>query len=227
MLVVGDSTALATGNGLVLWAQRHPDVAVVQVEAEPGCGIITSAELWLGQGWGRPASKCAGYLGERIPELVASLAPDVVVVITSSWDVIDHRWEDGVGRGPNDEEFQRRAAAEYADFNDMLLSAGSKHVVWVLHPRTDPFWGGVQDQAMASRHMALHHAMREASALRASEVGVVDLMSWSTSDGIGEDHDARPDGVHWTFEAALDVAERFLGPEIVSTIQWGAVSAGP
>jgi hypothetical protein len=46
-------------------------------------------------------------------------------------------------------------------------------------------------------------------------VRVVDLVGWLGEVGLDTDRDARPDGVHWSPEAATLVATDFLGAELV------------
>ena len=45
VLVLGDSTAYAAGEGLIQWAAEHPDVARVSSLAVVGCGLDPSGEL--------------------------------------------------------------------------------------------------------------------------------------------------------------------------------------
>jgi thiamine monophosphate synthase len=55
------------------------------------------------------------------------------------------------------------------------------------------------------------------------------------ADGIAADHDARPDGIHLGPDAALAVAEQWLGPQLViaatenalAQLAASAASAGP
>src|SRR5690606_35090581 len=41
IVVAGDSTARATGTGLIEWAAAHPELAQVEVVGVPGCGFLT------------------------------------------------------------------------------------------------------------------------------------------------------------------------------------------
>ena len=49
-----------------------------------------------------------------------------------------------------------------------------------------------------------------------SPVRSIDLDAWITARGRGDDRTWRPDGVHLTTDAATHVAERLLGPMLVS-----------
>jgi hypothetical protein len=48
-------------------------------------------------------------------------------------------------------------------------------------------------------------------------VELLDLRAWVESDTVARRHDARPDGLHWTPLAALDVVQRWLGPRLTTT----------
>jgi hypothetical protein len=47
IIVAGDSTAEATGGGLVAWAAANPDLAQVEIVAELGCGFVRGGEVML------------------------------------------------------------------------------------------------------------------------------------------------------------------------------------
>ena len=44
---------------------------------------------------------------------------------------------------------------------------------------------------------------------------VVDLPAWLAERGLDVDEAARPDGVHWSPEASLRIADEFLGEQLV------------
>ena len=44
IIVAGDSTAVATGNGLLAWAAANPQLAQVEIVAELGCGFVRGGE---------------------------------------------------------------------------------------------------------------------------------------------------------------------------------------
>jgi hypothetical protein len=54
-------------------------------------------------------------------------------------------------------------------------------------------------------------------------VTVVDLPAWLDEQGLTLDRAARPDGVHWSTEAAARIARDFLGEQLVRA----ALSATP
>jgi hypothetical protein len=46
-------------------------------------------------------------------------------------------------------------------------------------------------------------------------VVVVDLPGWLREQGLDLDQAARPDGVHWSPEASLRIADEYLGEQLI------------
>ena len=101
IVVAGDSTAVATGGGLVAWAAANPDLAQVEIVAELGCGFVRGGEVMLND-WTPVDRRCDEWLDETLPARVEALAPDVVMMMTTSWDVLDRRWPDTGEMVPSD-----------------------------------------------------------------------------------------------------------------------------
>ena len=55
-------------------------------------------------------------------------------------------------------------------------------------------------------------------AANADRSQLLDMRTWAEADGIAFDHDARPDGLHFTAEAARYVSETWLGPSLMSVV---------
>jgi hypothetical protein len=47
-------------------------------------------------------------------------------------------------------------------------------------------------------------------------VRILDLRAWVEGNGLAASQDARPDGVHWAPDTAYDLADRWLGPILLS-----------
>jgi peptidoglycan/LPS O-acetylase OafA/YrhL len=215
IVVGGDSTAEALGAGLALWAGERPDLAQVSLLATVGCGFLRGGDLFVGD-WRPVAPTCDEWFGSRFIAEVEAVRPDVVMLHSTSWDVLDHRWEDGTVRNPFDPEFVGRLSADYATLTERLLEAGVTRVVWVRQPVPNPFWlGERQDQEDPSRHQVVYDVVDDIAAARPLSVRVVDLPAWLASEDLVDDRDSRPDGVHWSPTAALDITRRFLGEQLV------------
>ncbi|MFN6120349.1 MAG: acyltransferase family protein [Actinomycetes bacterium] len=223
VLVAGDSTAEATGVGLAQWALERPDLAQVTLATEPGCGFVRDGEF-LVQEWTSVDPRCDRWLDQDLPARVAELRPDVVMLMTTSWDVLDRRWtdDDEVVRTPLDEPYAARMRTDLASVTQRLLDAGAGRVVWIRQPVPNVFWwSSGQAQEDPARHAVLTGAMELAAAADPARVRVVDLSAWLTASGYDTDQDARPDGVHWSPEAATRIAGDFLGAALV----WAAVGS--
>ncbi len=219
VVVAGDSTAEATGMGLAQWAVEHPELAQVTMLTAPGCGFLRGGTLDVG-GWTEYEPRCASWLNIDLPGETADLQPDVVMMMTTSWDVLDRRWPGDAPLAtltPLDQNYALRLFADFTDITDRLLAAGAAHVVWVREPVPQPLWGfgGPQVQSDPARHRVIADTIDAVVAAHDGSVSVVDLPTWLASSGLLNDHDARPDGVHWTPKAAARIAREFLGERLL------------
>ena len=216
ILVMGDSTAEAVGAGLVAWAAANPEMAQVQVEAGAGCGLSLEGYLVFD---GLPerdiAAQCGTYV-EGLAGIAAEVKPDVVMLITTTWDVADRRVEAGGPRVRADTpEALAQIARSFQTVTDSLLAAGVPRVVWIKEPL--PIMGmlGVGDpQGDIVRHQALYGVM-DAMAAANPAVRAVDLNGWVDDADLEIHIPSRPDAVHWTAEASLRIADEFLGQALV------------
>jgi peptidoglycan/LPS O-acetylase OafA/YrhL len=214
IVVAGDSTAQATGAGLVEWAATNPELAQVELWAAPGCGFLRGGDLPL-EGWTPVAPACDRWIDDELPAAVSELQPDVVMAMTTSWDVLDRRWPETGPVSPTDEVFRARLEQDFAAISAALLEAGAAQVVWVRQPVPNVYWQSTgQAQEQPDRHDVLHEAM-QAVAEQDERITVVDLDDWLAATGLDVDRSARPDGVHWSPEAATTIAADFLGAQLV------------
>lgn len=215
IVVAGDSTARATGAGLIYWANDHPDVAQVEVVGAPGCGFLLGGER-RENGFRAAPEGCGPYVGSELPGRVAEVQPDVVMMMVTTWDIVDHKWEDGVERAPTDPLFRERLQADYAAITDELLAAGAGSVAWVKPPIPNILWqdlGTGQEEPV--RHEVLAEVLDTLAAERPGDVGVVDLRAWLEDSGRAEIREVRPDGVHFDPVQAVAVADEWLGERLI------------
>jgi hypothetical protein len=214
VVVGGDSTAEATGYGLAAWATERPDLAQVSLSAEKGCGFVRGGEQLI-EAWEPVPEHCDEWLDDRLPGSVTELQPDVVMLMTTSWDVGNRRW-DGVEVSPLDSDFADRIDRDLRAITMTLLDAGAAHVVWVREPIPNVWWmSGGQSQEDPARHQVLYDTMDRLASELPGRVSVVDLPAWIDEQGLAADHDVRPDGVHWSPEASTMIAREFLGEQLV------------
>ena len=215
VLVAGDSTAEATGYGLAVWAIEQPQLAQVSIDTEKGCGFVRDGER-LVQAWEPVPVRCNEWLDQRLLATVRSLQPDVVMLLTTSWDVLDRRWSADGALTPLDREFTDRIDTDFASITTALLDAGAGHVVWVREPVPNVFWwDSGQTQEDPRRHAVLYDSMDRLASKSDGRVSVVNLPRWLSDSGFDIDHEARPDGVHWSPDASAAIAREFLGERLV------------
>ncbi len=218
IVVVGDSTAEATGAGVVAWAAAHPEMAQVELVTGAGCGLFLGGYQDLAFGFRDVDATCGPYVRDLIPKKIARLHPDLVMVLTSVWDVLDRQLtKDGPVLSPTGPALAAAMQASLGAFTDDVVALGVPRVVWLKEPvplRTLTVSAAVDQQAESARHEALHAVIDEIAAAQPA-VRVVDLAGWVSAQPFGTDPAARPDSVHWTTEVATQIAEQFLGQALV------------
>ena len=214
-LVVGDSTAEAISAGLIGWAAANPELAQVEADVERGCGFVVTGDRWVGDAWEATPDRCADWLDARVPGQVAALVPDVVVLMVTPWDVIDHRWDGGDALTPFDGRFADELDAAYRDLVAGLVDAGVGAVAWVEPPVPNPLWMSRGDaQADPARYEVVAGVIAELTA-EFPQLRILPLAAWHTDSGLDEDKQIRPDGVHWTPDVSRLISEDFLGEQVV------------
>jgi peptidoglycan/LPS O-acetylase OafA/YrhL len=216
ILVVGDSTAEATGGGLLRWAHERPEIAEVRLVVSPGCGFVRGGVVVGDEATDVPfASVCDENLDVHLPNALREWRPHVVMLMSTLRDTDLRRWDAAV-LGPLDRDFQRRLRADYRAITEQVVSAGAI-AAWIRPPTGDPFWSGDPGRfGDTPERRSIDEFLHALAFVPDDRVVLVDLRSWSEVDGIALDHDARPDGLHWTPDAATDVSRRWLGPALVS-----------
>lgn len=216
IVVAGDSTADATGVGLVGWAVDNPALAQVELFAAPGCGFMKGGAYILG---GEPlevSEGCTDYVDTNIPAKVAEVQPDVVMLLSTSWDVQDRAWDDGVAGSTTDEVVAERLRADMTGLTESILESGVGSVAWIREPIPDVAWGDdVAAQEDPVRHAVLYDVMDDLAARYPTRVHVIDLPAFLDEAGLTDDREARPDGVHWTPDVATWIATRYLGEQLI------------
>ncbi|MEO7397872.1 MAG: acyltransferase family protein [Ilumatobacteraceae bacterium] len=218
ILVVGDSTALATGAGLIAWAAEHPDLAQVSLAASPGCGFVRGGFV-ASDGDVPFQSGCDTTLDVTLPNALAMLQPDVVMLMVTARDMVQRTWDDDEGElTPPDPRYLAHIRRDYSTIVATILSASNAQIVWIRPPTVEPYWLGEPmlpylDPDLFRIMDAIVAATIDAHDDRTE---LADLRAWMERDGLAVDHDARPDGWHFTPEAGLYVAETWLGPQLVA-----------
>ena len=216
IVVTGDSTGDALGTGVVLWSASNPQLAQAEVHAALGCGFVMGGERSWGDDIVSTAS-CDGWPAAQLYPEVERTQPDVVAVMTSTWDIIDQRWDGDELLTPSDPEYRARLVDTYSQLVDDLVAAGATRVAFVLEPVPNVWWNdATEGEADPARHAVLADVYREVADSRPDAVRVVDLASWFSEEGLDSDRDARPDGVHLAPDTATSIVDRFLAEQLIS-----------
>ena len=198
IVVTGDSTAEALGTGVITWASAHPELAQVEVAAAPGCGFVMGGERRYGDTT-ESVEGCTGWVDELLYPVVERTQPDVVVVMTTTWDIIDRRWDTEQLLAPTDPEYRARIEVAYTDLADSLVAAGAGRVAFVNEPVPDVWWlPKVQDEDQPERHQVMYDVYDGLARSRPDRVSVVPFAEWFTASGFDRDTVIRPDGIHLT-----------------------------
>ena len=213
VVVVGDSIGNNFGRGLGFWAQDRTDVAVYNL-AIPACPIarggvrridpdrMFAIAAWCGW-WGDPTSP-------RYQALV-NFAPDVVFVEDGINEIFDRKldswsnWEK-----PSDTQFDQWLTSEYEAF---IKTVSGAKVVIANAPCGDfadhfPTATDGPQRVQNINNLDYARIINASSANLFNEVCPNGQYS-NTVDGVD---DARPDGFHFTDEAATALARDWLGP---------------
>ncbi len=216
ILVVGDSIAEATGQGLVAWAAANPTVAQVSLAVSAGCGFVRGGTVATD---GKVPFKrdCDELLDYALPKDLAELRPDVVVMLVWARDQAPRQWSESEGElTPHDNAFLVRLSRDYEAITREIVATSDARVVWIRPPKGDSWWLDLDSPfSDESAHEIVEGVMHRVAEANTRRVEVLDLRTWMESDGVALDHAARPDGLHFTIGAATDVATRWLGPQLV------------
>ena len=217
IIVVGDSTAQAAGAGLVQWAALNPTVAKVSVLAIPGCGFVREGIVPTDAGATYTAD-CAQLLDHDLPDALATLHPDVVMLMVTIRDVEPRVFDPAKGPlTPLDHDYVVHAVPDYLAIENLVLDNSTAHVAWVRPPAIHPYWSGAVLASMdPGAHAAIEHVMATVTAEHPERAAVIDLRAWFEQEGLDQDQDYRPDGMHEGPLGAVDMATRFLGPVLVA-----------
>jgi len=217
ILTVGDSTSQATAVGLTAWAADHPDQAQVTDASVPGCGFIRDGVVPTDGAidWQGP---CDDLLDWRIAQLVSELQPDVVVLMVTMRDVEDRIWSDEEGPlDPFDPRFRERMLADYQRLADELAALGVPKVAWVLSPHPIAGFMGEQfEMRDLDRYRVQFDVIREVAGTDVGRISVLEMQAWIEAMGQFRDGSLRPDGLHWTPEAARYVTDQFLAGSVIA-----------
>jgi hypothetical protein len=211
-MIVGDSTAHATGEGMVQWSADHPDIMRVTPFAAVGCGLNATGML-PDDGY----RETCDDIRRGIVDHVESRQPDAVVALVTFRDMEDRMWNPAEGvLTPTDDAFRQHLLDGYEVFTSQVLEAGATRVIWVIPPKADlPAVGRLAPMLEDDRIEAYRRVLRALPLSFPGQVVTIDLAGWLAAEPHPPE---RYDGLHWTLDGAVRVTEEFLVPEIVAAL---------
>lgn len=216
VLVVGDSVAYGIGGALATWGEGNADARVAPA-AKFGCAVARGGSYRFQQDLVTFGPDCDW--GIRFPELVAGYRPDVVVLSSGIWEVVDRRLEgDDRFRDLTSPDVARFVLGEFLAAIDTLAADGATVVVLTQPRLQSGLDKGLTDlpESEPARIDRLNELLAEAVGQRPDVARLVDMRGWLAAQPGGElDPVTRPDGIHFTDAFTPTVAD-WLGPQLLA-----------
>jgi len=224
VMVVGDSAARTFGYGLERMA-ADTGTAVVWTTATIGCGVADEGVVvdLFAPGGEAPVPPPCLAVRDGWREQIEQFDPDLVVVLSTVWDVQERKlpgW--GEMRTVGDPAFDEYLLSEYEAAVDEL-TAGGASIVWIQGPCARSVQANGQPGSSTgsfdtARMRYLNDVILDRLVDARPEVQRFDLFPVLCPDGefvesLGGVAKVRPDGVHFSTEGSLWVANE-VGPEI-------------
>lgn len=213
VLLLGDSTAISMWPGFRDWSDRDPEV-VAGLAGVPGLTLVRASFDPPGTA-SEFLDRSARFLDAELDDVLDRFRPHVVVVMIGLLDVEARVWDPAEGPLPlTDPRASSRVAAAYREVLDTLEPAGAR-VLLVRGPPMYSFWS--DDVVEARRDTPDRDAYESIQHLLADESGrvaVLDLRAHLDDAGATMDRAARPDGMHWSEAAAVEIVEEWFATAI-------------
>jgi peptidoglycan/LPS O-acetylase OafA/YrhL len=217
VVVFGDSTAKADAAGLLTWGAASGQAVVSDAGTIAGCGVVKAAKRMFGSTPQPIPAGCTAW-ASYWPQVLAQNQADVAVLIDGPWEVADHQLAGDKWRHLGDPVFDQHVHDDLLAATDVLL-AHAPAVVWFTNPYIHPGWGSTpanRDDPIndPTRMDRLNDIIRTIAQER-PQVVLIDFAGYVASLAADAKPDLRPDGVHFTPDAAAQLAAWF-GPQVVA-----------
>ena len=207
----GDSTAVRTGSGLTAYGERSGQLHVVVNAARVGCGVDQLGERrFLGETFS--LAEFCGDLGTSWAATLATQPIDVAVIQTGMWETVERRLPgDSAWRAVGDPVIDAQVLAELRAANAFWAERGIP-VVWLRGPApTDP--------ARAPGTMERFNELLEQVLPEFPLARSVGLDRFVEAQTAADRARLLPDGIHFTSDTAVLVADSWLGPHVVEAAE--------
>jgi peptidoglycan/LPS O-acetylase OafA/YrhL len=222
VMILGDSQARSLGYGLERWAATS-ERALVWNAATEGCGLADEGIVEGSEGAQPVSERCRGAVRSWARQ-VEEFRPDVIVALTSVWDLLDRELPGWGGlRVPGDAEFDAYLVDEFTDAFDTWTAHGAR-VVWLSAPcsRFRPIPGqatqlppGFDDERAAHLNDEILPAlMAQRPDIERFELDDVLCPDGQFQDEIDGVSPVRVDGIHFSVDGSIWFAEEY-GEELL------------
>ena len=216
VLVIGDSTAWMVAQGLAAFAVDQPQYSQVSLLWYPGFGFMLDGTIVSFESVDI-VKQSAALLHNDVPRRVSELKPDVVLLMSTIYDLGDRQWNETEGPlTPYEPAFRERMMDWYQRVTDDLLAMRVPTVVWVVPPSPDGEALYAPEMGELARFEVQHDVIRAVVASAPPGVQLVDLDSWLNRSGHADSDWWRPDGVHFSEASAHKLAVDYLGPWLIA-----------
>ncbi len=203
----GDSTALVVGSGINLAAPATGGVEEVTGGAWVGCGLGIGGvyRSTVDPSYAGPTRPACNAWPTTYARVIDQNRPDLALVLDAPWDVMDRKLSgDTEWRSFGDPVYDRWFLSEMLRAVDVLSAKGAT-VVWLTSPPVSN---------IPARTTRMNELVEELPSLRPGKVVVLDFAKYLKSTG--DDHELRPDGIHLSGPASIQVARQWLIPQLVT-----------
>ncbi|WP_420453256.1 acyltransferase family protein [Ilumatobacter sp.] len=221
VLLVGDSTAVAAGAGLLGWAAEPDHAMDLRLVASGACGLVRGGTFGDSMLDAALQMDCPALHDVAVPATLADDDVDVVVVMVTLADTWPRSWDGGATTiEPTDPEYTRRIRDDYREFARRVTDGGADRIVWVRPPVVRPSGGGGVERSFTDGSQQVVEAA--VSDLAGEfDVAILDLRAAVEAGGIPDDALVRPDGIHLSADASALLAEAYLGEAILDAARRG------
>ena len=221
--VVGDSIGRDLSKGLEIWAAERGDVAVYRAAVQ-ACPLSRGGERRFPNGRKFAISPECGWWDDPSNEryqLLHEFQPDVIVMQDGVNELVDRKlpgWEDF--RRPGDPRFDTWLREEYQYAARSWIEAFGASIIMTNAPCAD--WDRWETFRSIDDVELRVQALNTGVYPRVFEARTVDLFERICPGGQYSDEvegvpDGRPDGFHFSDEAAAALARNWLGPIVLET----------
>lgn len=222
VMVIGDSIGSNMAFALDRWATQDGRLVTHDV-TQLGCPISRGGVVHLSNGVENVVPEsCGWWATERFQEELRAFQPDVVLVLGATVEAYDRSgpmWEGK--RGAGDPVFDRYVVDEWSAAATAMQTTGAT-VVWATPPCVDLSRSqNVFDRDLANERLAWIETELIPRLTAPQPIEILDFNAQLCPGGAYTDtvfgvKDGRPDGVHFTTDAADAVIDGWLGPYLAT-----------